>query len=215
MRKSAVKPARFAQKTYVPNGGGLFSNNQMKSSNVPVENNEILKVLSKTLTKKMKKGLDQENIRGHTPLVMAIKNHWFGMAKNLIKNGFYEENRVDKYTKLSPLHYAAGITDDDFLKFLIQTFPGHIDSKDMKKNTPLHYASHKRNKKFMELLLNAGANVNSKNDEGNTPLHFVCLSNNPQRDHSVKIEELLINAGADVNAANKKLETPLHLIFKT
>ncbi|CAI2359252.1 unnamed protein product [Moneuplotes crassus] len=224
-RPTAKKAARRSTKAFSKkarpdrlwdqNQFGTTTSLKKKADGGSNSQNEVLEVFTKLLSKKMKKSLDQEDLRGHTPLIIAIRNGWYNMAMDLIKKGFYDENRVDVYTKLSPLHHAAAINDEEFLSLLIKTFPNHVNSKDMKKNTPLHYASHKRNKKYMELLVNAGATVNAKNVEGNTPLHFVCLSNNPQNDHSVKIEELLITAKADVNSKNNRGETPLHMIFKT
>lgn len=187
----------------------MFASNKKKSSSL-----KIIDVLSKRLSKDAKESLDRENMQGNTPLVYAIKKQWYKLAAELIKEGFYNRNRVDEYTKLSVLHNAANVNDDNLMKHLMKAFKHQINTPDMWLNTPLHYAWYYRNKKYIEILINEGANVNSKNKEGNTPLHLACLSNNPKQDHSTKIEELLLEKGADINAQNNKLETPLMLLFR-
>jgi ankyrin repeat protein len=53
----------------------------------------------------------------------------------------------------------------------------------------------------VEILIDAGANVNASNIEDSTPLLIALLCNEPGEDQR-KIAQLLINAGADVNVAN-------------
>ena len=187
----------------------MFASNKKKASNL-----KIIDVLSKRLSKDVKESLDRENINGNTPLVYAIKKQWYKLAAELIKEGFYNKDRVDEHTKLSILHNAANVNDDNLMKQLIKSFKHQINAKDMCSNTPLHYAWYYRNRKYIEILINEGANINAKNKEGNTPLHLACLSNNPKQDHSTKIEELLLDKGADINAQNNNNETPLMLLFR-
>ena len=52
----------------------------------------------------------------------------------------------------------------------------------------------------VQLLAQAGANVNARDSDGNTPLHETFLTD---------VEEELLKLGADVNARNNDGETPI------
>ena len=68
-------------------------------------------------------------------------------------------------------------------------------------DTPLHTHAGEGRKEVVEILINAGANVNAKNDTGMSPLHNAVTK---------EVVELLIAEGANVNAKNKHGGTPLH-----
>lgn len=193
---------------------GGFNNFNVQGDQNTAGGINVVDALAKRLDTKTKESLDKENIQGYTPLILSIKKQWYRLSTQLIKEGFFKKNRVDEYTKLSPLHHAAQANDEEFLGLLIKTFKNMVNAKDMCGNTPLHYAAYYRNKKYIEMLVNEGANTNEKNREGNTPLHLTCLSNDPLKDHSTKVEEFLIDNGADINATNKNLETPIMLLFR-
>ena len=57
---------------------------------------------------------------------------------------------------------------------------------------------------MVNVLLEAGAEVNKANNEGGTPLH--CAGNNSQ----LQIVNVLLEAGAEVNKTNIDGDTPLH-----
>jgi ankyrin repeat protein len=71
-------------------------------------------------------------------------------------------------------------------------------------NTPLHLAAWKGYTAVVELLINAGAQVNERNNYRVTPLHKAA------DDGHIDVAELLINAGAEVNAQDKDGMNPLH-----
>lgn len=104
----------------------MFASNKKKSSSL-----KIIDVLSKRLSKDAKESLDRENMQGNTPLVYAIKKQWYKLAAELIKEGFYNKNRVDEYTKLSVLHNAANVNDDNLMKHLMKAFKHQINTPDM------------------------------------------------------------------------------------
>lgn len=113
----------------------MFASKKKTTSNL-----KIIDVLSKRLSKDAKESLDRENMQGNTPLVLAIKKQWFKLAADLIKEGFYDKNRVDQYTKLSVLHNSANVNDENLMKLLMKAFKHQINAEDMCMNTPLHYA---------------------------------------------------------------------------
>jgi ankyrin repeat protein len=104
--------------------------------------------------------------------VSAIRKNKLKLAEKLINEGFCNPERVLNASRLTPLHVASTVYDENFLKLLISTYPNFIDRTDFKGNTPLHYAAYHRNIKFIEILLENGAAVNVKNDNRLTPLHL-------------------------------------------
>lgn len=73
------------------------------------------------------------------------------------------------------------------------------------QNIWLHLAITGSKLPFVDLLLNAGANVNLTNADGDAPLHLAVDSN------QLSVVEKLLAAGANVNAQNASGDTPLHL----
>ncbi|XP_070529554.1 ankyrin repeat domain-containing protein 27-like isoform X2 [Cardiocondyla obscurior] len=82
-----------------------------------------------------------------------------------------------------------------------------INASNSLGETALHVASTTGRIKMVQLLLDAGANVNVMTKlEGRTPLHLACLN-----DH-VDAAKLLLNcATCDVDAKDQNGDTPLHL----
>jgi len=52
-----------------------------------------------------------------------------------------------------------------------------VDSRDVRKRTPLHLVCRSGNERIMQLLLDRGADITSVDDKGNTLLHFCSLYN--------------------------------------
>ena len=118
----------------------------------------------------------------------------------------------------------AAISDDEFfdlcaegsLKQVVDAINGgaNVNAKDNANNgrTPLIYAAaFNPDPEVIEVLINAGADVNARIDEGwspesgYTPLMAAAVESDP------KVVRALINAGADVNSRNKVGWTPLIL----
>lgn len=73
------------------------------------------------------------------------------------------------------------------------------------KGAVLNYAVYKNRKDIVEMLINAGADVNAKDSFGNTTLRIAAGSRNKD------IAKLLIDAGADVNAKDSSGNTTLRI----
>lgn len=116
----------------------------------------------------------------------------------------------------TPLHLVVQGGHKTIIEFLIAS-RADVNAKDIKKNTPLHYAvsgactldvihpvpdGHR--KEVVELLIGAGAEVNAKNKYGGTALAIAAAGG---RTETVK---LLLAKGADVNAKAQSGETPLY-----
>ena len=69
-----------------------------------------------------------------------------------------------------------------------------------RKASPLHRAVHNGDTEELQMLLEAGADVNAQDQWGDTPLHAAA------RNGDVAAIRMLVEAGADVNAVNTGLE---------
>lgn len=101
---------------------------------------------------------------------------------------------------------AAKKGDVDAVQTLIGQDAALLAARDKDGSTPLHCAAWKGHAQIVELLLDAGADINAHNDNGHwgtTPLHAAAHGN--QR----KVAEILIQHGADLNAKNPRGLTPL------
>lgn len=78
------------------------------------------------------------------------------------------------------------------------------NAKNKNKTTALMYASQfNQDKRVIEALLDAKAELEARNHNGNTALHFAAMQNTPA------VIKLLIEKGADIEALNHDKKTPL------
>ncbi|MBT4624145.1 MAG: ankyrin repeat domain-containing protein [Verrucomicrobia bacterium] len=71
--------------------------------------------------------------------------------------------------------------------------------------TPLHYASHSRNKEILKLMMTEGADLEAKTEQGFTPLSYAIGLNHPDNCR------ILLEAGADVDAIDNWKQTGLNV----
>lgn len=82
----------------------------------------------------------------------------------------------------------------------------NVDQRDSYGQTPLMYAAGRSNSEMVQLLLDAGADVNARSDAGWTPLMYAARDNT-----DIAVAFRLIQAGADLRAANESGETALEI----
>ena len=112
------------------------------------------------------------------------------------------ESDNERMILVSFFDYLRYITDHEFKKQISKRM--FIQFMDKGKTEFLFGFLHLVEcKEQLNLLLEAGADVNNTDKKGNTPLHLV---------QSESTTKLLLEAGADVNAKNKLGNTPLHVV---
>lgn len=106
-----------------------------------------------------------------------------------------------------PIHYQAleGRIDELERSLAEGVNPNVSDAAGF---TPLHFASQSLNAQAVQLLTEAGADVEARNRFGATPL-LVALGKIDDDDHGVV--SILLSAGADVDAANTAGVSPRSL----
>jgi len=80
---------------------------------------------------------------------------------------------------------------------------GDVNTTDIARRTPLHWAVREGHKEIAELLISEGADVNVNGPSKETPLVWAIDPPRPE------MAELLITKGADVNAKDDIFGTPL------
>ena len=120
----------------------------------------------------------------------------------LLKHGA-DVNKVENQFKFTSLHIAAKEGNSKAIKHLLN-YHANINPIDIFGITPLHYAIHSGEISCVNLLLEAGCDVNLRN--GNTvpsPLHFAAVNENAE------IVSQLIEHGAKLNIQDIEGQTPL------
>ena len=111
--------------------------------------------------------------------------------------------------KAGPLHEAIKAGDLVSARTMIAE-GADFDEVDFVSGSPLHIASVKGEFDIVELLLEAGADVNSEEfGKSDTPLHWASLGG------FTRIIERLTLAGADIDALNEYQNTPLHIAVES
>lgn len=143
------------------------------------------------------------NLEGETPLMVALSTTNQELIALLIDSGADLNLRTEKG---SPLSIAAGFKISAPLKKLIAS---GANVKGEPGGLALRAAATAANcLENVELLLQAGADVNAADQNGSTPL--LCAAQH----ENAKIIEMLLNAKADPNAKTKAGETSLDLALK-
>ena len=78
------------------------------------------------------------------------------------------------------VHYLVSLPEVDL---------NHQDSKNY--NTALHYAVRRKHADVVQVLIDAGADIETKNDDGRSPLHVASISG------ELTTVRMLVKAGAD------------------
>lgn len=138
---------------------------------------------------------------GSDLLFLAVTAGSTTIVDYLLQRGL-DPNRVQAYGRL-PLNYAALARDYAMVQCLIQAGANLNGAEAPDGNTALHYAAYMGNLREMELLIDAGADINVQTANGATPLH---LAAEHYQEQAIR---LLLKRGADINKTNAQGLTPL------
>jgi ankyrin repeat protein len=118
---------------------------------------------------------------------------------------FLENKNIDICNDLRPLlHQAIKLGDEERVRTLLASKDIEIDRRDGFNETPLYIAVHTANINIVQLLIDAGANLNITNRLEDTALHIAAFTGN------LPATEALLKAGAKVTVKNNWDQTPLH-----
>ncbi|CAM9998061.1 unnamed protein product [Scytosiphon promiscuus] len=137
--------------------------------------------------------VDAIKINGATPLHLAARYSSTSVAETLLIAGA-DVNLRSKKHDWCPLDYAARIGHSEILKLFIYSGADINSCVPQSGRTALDIAAGKDNVKAVDVLLDAGANIEARDVEGYTPLHTAALHAYSESARS------LLEHGADVNA---------------
>jgi ankyrin repeat protein len=150
-------------------------------------------------------------------LFKAIRSGDESAEQRLLHAGLALTPCTNGQLRTYPIHVAAQCGRVRFLKELLSR-GADPSQPDADGRTPIMYnvgtydgppAEDSDHVKTLDMLLEAGADINAHSDRGYTALHYAASYGSH---HTAK---LLLERGADLNAQNKQGQTPLHLAADT
>uniref|UniRef100_A0A665VF55 Euchromatic histone-lysine N-methyltransferase 2 n=1 Tax=Echeneis naucrates TaxID=173247 RepID=A0A665VF55_ECHNA len=146
--------------------------------------------------------VDAQDKELRTPLLEAIINNHFEVARYLVQNGACVYHEDDGYTGL---HHAAKLGSLEIVSMLLETGQVDVNAQDSGGWTPIIWAAEHKHVDVIKALLNRGADVTINDKELNVCLHWAAYAGN------VDIAELVLNSGCSLASVNMHGDTPLHI----
>ena len=148
-------------------------------------------------------GADIETKEGHSALLVASRSGELTTVKILVGAG--ADVRATDANGATCLILAAHYGHTDTVRYLVDLPEVDLNHQDSWRNTALHFAVHEKDADMVQMLIDAGADIETRNDAGQSPAHMASLSG------ALTTVKMLVEAGADVRAADDNLDTCLIL----
>ena len=148
-----------------------------------------------------------------TPLHLAIRRHWFQLARILLDQGANAKAEDDDETSLLHLVLSASrirVNDALDLTLLLLEHGADVNSQDKNKQTPLLLAMGRGWFKLAWILLEHGADANVEDNNGKTPLHILSERRIHDDDDDDSVLQSPLYRGADNNFQDTDPLTPFH-----
>lgn len=175
----------------------VLNNKYYSPLHLAAENLNLYSVIKLLLRKGI--NLNTKNLCSVSLLHWVIENGDISSLELLLNNGA-EANTTNERGE-SALYWATKSRKTSFVKLLLEkgakVTVAHAE-------IPLHLAAIRGDTDIIELLLDAGSDINITNGIRNTPLHWAAQFGNQFT------IQLLLNKGADVNRTNIDGDTALH-----
>lgn len=155
----------------------------------------------------LSKGADIDYVDGdhNTPLTLALIEGNLAMAELLLNEGADYDLRVTEFD-LSALDFAGSA---DAVRLLIK-HGAAVNDVSQSGHTALHSAAQYTNMEPIQVLVEAGADLEAGDMAGQKPLHYAAGGSYSET-ISPDAALALLNLGAEVNAQTDCAETALHL----
>ena len=145
--------------------------------------------------------IETKDERGRSPLLRASPSGKFAVVKMLVKAGAgvrTTDNNGD--TCLTLASYFGHTETVRYLVTVPEVDVNHLTDDNF---TALHFAGQGNYPEVVEVLIDAGADIEAKDVEGSSPLHRAC------REGALDAAKLLVKAGAGVCVTNNQGDTCL------
>ena len=147
--------------------------------------------------------IDTKNRHGRSPLDFASRSGALEVVKVLVRAGA-RVNAIDYYVRTC-LNLAARNGHTETVRYLVCFPEVDVNYFDMNKDTALHCAVKEGYPDVVQVLIDAGADINTRNNNGGSPLQSASCSG------ALEVVKMLVRAGAGVNATDYCVRTCLIL----
>ena len=138
--------------------------------------------------------IETKDVKGRSPLHFACSSGSLGVAKMLVRAG--AGVRVTNNDGHTCLTAAASHGHTETVRYFLGLLEVEVDHTNDEGCTALHLAARYMHADVVQVLIDAGADIETKDVEGYSPLHFACRSG------SLDSVKLLVRAGAGVRVTN-------------
>ena len=147
--------------------------------------------------------IEARNSLGRSPLLVACENGNFAKAKMLVKAG--ASVRATDNERETCLTLAAHHGHKETVRYLVGLPEVEVNHEGLNKHTALHSALLKAHSDVVQVLIDAGADIEAKDQIGYSPVHLACRSG------TLAIVKMLVDAGAGVHLRDNEGGTCLML----